>query len=100
MQENLGMVMNLARIKLFAFVLHTLCIVQTVSFHKIASTMPTCVERDSNLRRLQRFIASYALNLDLIARVIFGQERVYNKLFLLKGEYVYVAGTMLKNSYG
>lgn len=29
-----------------------------------------------------------------------GQERVYDKLFLLKGEYVYIAGAMLKNSDG
>lgn len=27
-----------------------------------------------------------------------GQERVYDKLFLLKGEYVYIAGALLKNS--
>ncbi|GFI52961.1 hypothetical protein IMSAGC021_01270 [Muribaculaceae bacterium] len=70
MQEHLGPVMNLARIKLLAFVLHALCIVLTVSLHKIASAMPTGVERDSNLRRLQRFLAGYALNLDLIAKVI------------------------------
>ncbi len=67
MQEHLGPVMNLARIKLLAFVLHALCIVQTVSLHKIASAMPTSVERDSNLRRLQRFLARYAFNLDLFA---------------------------------
>lgn len=54
MQEHLGSVMNLARIKLLAFVLQALCVVQTVSLHKIASAMPTCVERDSNLRRLQK----------------------------------------------
>ena len=55
MQEHLGSVMNLARIKLLAFVLQALCVVQTVSLHKIASAMPTCVERDSNLRRLPDF---------------------------------------------
>ena len=115
MQEHLGPVMNLARIKLLAFVLHALCVVQTVSLHKIASAMPTSVERDSNLRRLQRFLAGYALNLDIIAKpkssedvrawhlfhgLKLGQERVYDKLFLLKGEYVYIAGAMLKNSGG
>ena len=71
MQEHLGSTMNLARINLPAFALHALCIVQTVSLHKIASAMPTGVERDSNLRRLHRFLAGYALNLDLIAKVIF-----------------------------
>ena len=29
-----------------------------------------------------------------------GQERIYDKLFLLKGEYVYIAGALLKNSDG
>ena len=68
MQEHLGSVMNLARIKLLAFVLKALCVVQTVSLHKIASAMPTCVSVIPTLRRLQRFLAGYALNLDLIAK--------------------------------
>ena len=71
MQEYFGKSMNLARIKLMAYMLHALCVVQTVSLHKLASTMPTSIERDSNLRRIQRFIANYALNLDLVARTIF-----------------------------
>lgn len=71
MQEYFGNTMNLARIKLVAYVIHALCIVQTVSLHKLATAMPTSVERDSNMRRLQRFFAKYALNLDLIARMIF-----------------------------
>ncbi len=82
MQKHLGSVMNLARIKLLAFVLHALCVVQTVSLHKIASAMPTCVERDSNLRRLQRFLAGYALNLDIIAKVIFALLPVKSGLVL------------------
>ena len=73
---------NLARIKLLAFVLHAICVVQTVSLHKIASAMPTSVERDSNLRRLQRFLAGYALNLDLIAKVIFALLPVKTGLVL------------------
>ena len=71
MQEYFGNSMNLARIKLMTYMLHALCVVQTVSLHKLASAMPTSVERDSNLRRIQRFIANYALNLDLVARMIF-----------------------------
>lgn len=82
MQEHLGPVMNLARIKLLAFVLHALCVVQAVSLHKIASAMPTSVERDSNLRRLQRFLAGYALNLDIIAKVIFALLPVKTGLVL------------------
>lgn len=71
MQEHLGSVMNLARIKLLAFVLHAMCAVPTFCLHKIAAAMPTAVERDSNLRRLQRSLDHYALCLDLIAKVIF-----------------------------
>ena len=124
MQEYFAKSMNLARIKLMAYMLHALCVVQTVSLHKLASAMPTSVERDSNLRRIQRFIANYALNLDLVARMIFsllpvkpstgerirawrpfnslkvGQEKFYYKLFLHKGQYVYLAGSRIKNSEG
>ena len=44
--------------------------------------MPTSVERDSNLRRIQRFIANYALNLDLVAMMIFSLLPVKNGLVL------------------
>lgn len=81
-QEHLGCVMNLARIKLLAFMIYALCVVQTVSLHKIAAAMPTSVERDSNLRRLQRFLALYPLQLDLIARVIFALLPVKTGLVL------------------
>ena len=82
MQEHIGSAMNLARIKLLAFVLQSICVVQTVSLHKIAAAIPTSVERDSNLRRLQRFLAGYALNLDIIAKVIFALLPVKTGLVL------------------
>ena len=44
MQEYFGKSMNLARIKLMAYMLHALCVVQTVSLHKLASAMPTIPE--------------------------------------------------------
>ena len=56
MQEHFGQSMNLARIKLMGVAAPcTLCVVQTVSLHKLADAMPTAVDKDSNLRRLQRF---------------------------------------------
>ena len=55
---------------------------QAVSLHKIASAMPTSVERNSNLRRVQRFLAGYALNLDLIPKVIFALLPVKTGLVL------------------
>lgn len=91
----------MARIKLLAFVLQALCVVQTVSLHKIASAMPTSVERDSNLRRVQRFLAGYALNLELIAKVIFALLPVKTGLVLsLDRTNWNIAGAMLKNSDG
>ena len=71
MQEHFGQSMNLARIKLMALLLHALCVVQTVSLHKLADAMPTAVDKDSNLIRPQRFFARYVLDLDIIARMIF-----------------------------
>ncbi len=55
---------------------------QAVSLHKIASAMPTSVERNSNLRRVQRFLAGYAINLDLIPKVIFALLPVKTGLVL------------------
>ena len=71
MQEHFGQSMNLARIKLMGLLLHALCVVQTVSLHKLADAIPTAVDKDFNLRRLQRFFAKYVLDLDIIARMIF-----------------------------
>ena len=82
MQEHFGKSMNLARIKLMAMMMHALCVVQTVSLHKLAAAMPSDVGRDSNMRRLQRFLAHYALNLDLIAKMIFSLLPVKTGLVL------------------
>lgn len=65
MQEHLGPVMNLAHIKLLALVLHAHCVALAVSLYKIASAMPTSVERNSNLRRLQRFLTDMLLTVTL-----------------------------------
>ncbi len=65
-----------------ALLLHALCVVQTVSLHKLADAMPTAVDKDSNLRRLQRFFAKYVLDLDIIARMIFSLLPVKTGLVL------------------
>ena len=39
MQEHFGQSMNLARIKLMALLLHALCVVHTVSLHKLADAI-------------------------------------------------------------
>ena len=50
MQENFGQNVNLAHIKLMALLLHALCVVQTVSLHKLAGAMPTDVDKESSLK--------------------------------------------------
>jgi len=82
MQEYFGNTRNLARIKLITYVIHALCIVQTVSLYKLAAAILTTVKRDSNMRRLQRFFAKYALNLDLIVRMTFSLLPVRKKMVL------------------
>jgi len=74
MQEHLGQSMNLARIKLMAL-LEALVKAQTVSLVRLANAMDTAADKESNMRRLQRFLAVYVLDLDLIARMIFSQLR-------------------------
>lgn len=63
---------NKARINLISMVILALCKVQTVSFHKLALAFEDKGHPDSSLRRLQRFMASFDLCSDLIAKIIFG----------------------------
>jgi hypothetical protein len=62
---------NLARLKLISMFVFALCKVQTVGFEKLANAFDSPAMAASSLRRIQRFIAWYALDSDLIAKVIF-----------------------------
>jgi len=73
---------NLARIKLISHFIIALCKVQTVTFEKLANAFETSVDSKSSLRRIQRFIAYYALDGDLIARLIFSLLPKQDKLIL------------------
>lgn len=63
--------LNLARVKLISLFVCSLCKVQTVTFDKLANAFDTRSRSGSSLRRIQRFIADYALDGDLIARLVF-----------------------------
>jgi hypothetical protein len=63
--------MNLAHIKFFGLFICTLCKVQTICFEKLATAFETDAMSKSSLRRIQRFMANYVLDTDLIARIIF-----------------------------
>lgn len=63
--------LNLARVKLIALFITSLCKVQTVTFSKLANAFDSSSESSSSLRRIQRFIADFSLDSDLIAKLIF-----------------------------
>ena len=63
--------MNLARIKFFGMFICALCKVQTVCFEKLAIAFETGAKSGSSLRRIQRFMADYMLDTDLLAHLIF-----------------------------
>lgn len=62
---------NLARVKFFVLMISALCKVQTVGFEKLATAFDSRACTSSSLRRIQRFMADYLLDTDLIARLIF-----------------------------
>jgi hypothetical protein len=62
---------NLARVKFFVLMITALCKVQSVGFEKLASAFDSKADTTSSLRRIQRFMASYLLDIDLIALLIF-----------------------------
>jgi len=62
---------NQARLKLISMFVIALCKVQTVGFEKLSNAFDSKAMAASSLRRIQRFIAKYALDSDLIAKFIF-----------------------------
>jgi hypothetical protein len=62
---------NLSRLKLISMFVIALCKVQTVGFEKLANAFDNEALAASSLRRVQRFIANYVLDPDLIAKLIF-----------------------------
>jgi len=62
---------NLARTKFFVLMISALCKVQTVCFEKLASAFDSSADTSSSLRRIQRFMSTYVLDTDLVAKLIF-----------------------------
>ena len=62
---------NLARIKLMSLLISSLCKVQTVCFERLACGFDHSAQKGSSLRRIQRFMANYVLDTDLIERIVF-----------------------------
>ena len=62
---------NLARVKFISFFVIALTKVRSVNFESLARAFDTKATVNSNLRRIQRFIANYNLEPNIIARLIF-----------------------------
>ncbi len=96
MQEHFGNHMNLARIKLMALLLHALCVVQTVSLHKLAAAMPTSLDLRIRyyIRIKQNFwVIRPSTGAKLRAWWLFndlklGQEKFHYKLFIIANAYI------------
>ncbi|GHV39305.1 hypothetical protein FACS1894179_04020 [Bacteroidia bacterium] len=71
LQSHLGTKINLARIKLMAHFIIALCKVQTITLEKLANAFDSLVHASSSLRRLQRFLAFFMLDSNLVAKLIF-----------------------------
>jgi hypothetical protein len=66
-----GEEMNFARIKFLSLFVIALCKVQSVCFEKLATGFDSKATKSSSLRRIQRFMASYLLDVDLISKLVF-----------------------------
>jgi len=62
---------NKARVKFFVSFIFALCKVQTVCFSKLAQGFEGKAKVESNMRRIQRFFASFIIDTNVIARLIF-----------------------------
>lgn len=73
LQEILGneLPMNAARVKFIVLLITALLKVQSVNFERLAQGFDSPVSLGANLRRIQRFFASFQLDGDLVARLLF-----------------------------
>lgn len=71
LKEIIGNKVNKARIKFIGLFIMALSKVQTVSFERLAVAFDHPAQHSSSLRRIQRFFASYVLDADLVAKLIF-----------------------------
>ena len=74
--------LNLARTKFIAMFIIALCKVQTVNFDKLSNAFDTTAKAGSSLRRIQRFIATFAFDSNIIAKLIFNLLPSKEKLTL------------------
>ena len=62
---------NKARVKFFVSFIYALYKIQTVSFVKLSQAIDGRASQESKLRRVQRFFASFDMDGNLIAKLVF-----------------------------
>jgi hypothetical protein len=71
LRKFFGGKMNFARISFLGLFICALCKAQTVNFVKVAAYFQARAKSESSMRRIQRFMAEFQLDLDLIPKFIF-----------------------------
>ena len=74
--------LNLARVKFISSFIIAIIKVRTVTFESIARAFDSEAETESSVRRIQRFMANYSLDSDIIAKLIFGLLPLKDRLTL------------------
>lgn len=74
---------NMARLKFIVLFIQSLIKVQNVCFEKLAVAFDSSVSVSSSLRRIQRFMADFVLDLDLMTKVIYAQIPKSDKVLLV-----------------
>jgi len=71
LHQHFGSYFNKARIKLMSMFILSLVKIQTVNFNQLSNAFDSSSKSDSSLRRIQRFVASYIFDVDLISRLLY-----------------------------
>jgi len=71
LKEHFNGHFNKARIKLISMFILSLVKVQTVNFNRLANSFDTSSKSDSSHRRIQRFFASFYVDIDLISKMLY-----------------------------
>ena len=62
---------NLARLKLICLFIKALCKVKTINYDRLASAFESEADKNSSFRRIQRFMASFDFQMELVSKLIF-----------------------------
>jgi len=71
LKEHFNGHFNKARIKLISMFILSLVKVQTVNFNRLSNSFETSSKSDSSHRRIQRFFASFFVDIDLISKMLY-----------------------------